>query len=204
MIARASLFTRLIPVLALAVSLCGGSAHAEDAYAPVEQLLNTGQPGQALQKADDYIAAHPNDPQMRFIRARALQAAGRMDEAEAALTQLTSDSPELAEPWNNLAVLYAARGQLDEARSALQSALRVDPNYATALENLGDIDIRLAMRHYQQARTADPGAGARLSTKIDAAQHVIGSAPTAAQPKTAASGDTPTPPPTATRTRSAP
>ena len=187
MTVRASLLFRLLPVLTLAIGLCGG-VHAADEYAQVQQLLKAGQTAQALQRADDYIAAHPNDPQMRFIRAGALQTAGRADEAESALTQLTHDYPELAEPWNNLAVLYAAREQLDDARDALQAALRINPGYATALENLGDIDIRLALRRYQQARSADPGAGARLSAKIDAAQRVIGNgAPTAPPPQPAAS-----------------
>lgn len=178
---HAPLFPRLILILALIASLCGGTAHAQDShaqvhqdsYAQVQQLLKTGKVTQALKQADDYIAAHPNDPQMRFIRAGVLQAAGHADEAENALTQLTRDYPELAEPWNNLAVFYAAHGQLDDARSALQAALRINPTYATALENLGDIDIRLALRSYKQARSADPGASARLSRKIDTAQRVV-------------------------------
>ena len=37
--------------------------------------------------------------------------------------QLTEDFPELPEPYNNLAVLYAADGQLDRARAALELAL---------------------------------------------------------------------------------
>ena len=170
---------RLIAILALsAASLFWSAARADDDYARVQQLLQQDQTAQALQQADDYIAAHPDDPRMRFIKAGALQAAGHADEAEAALTQLTRDYPELAEPWNNLAVLHAARGQIDAAKMALDAALRIDPHYATALENLGDINIRLALRSYEQARKADSSAAARLSDKIEAARRVVdGGAP---------------------------
>ena len=194
MTARLSPLFRLMATLALpAAGLFWGAAHAADDYAQVQRLLGQGQTAQALQQADDYIAKHPGDPQMRFIKTRALQAAGRVDEAEAMLTQLTHDYPELAEPWNNLAVLYAGRGQIDAARTALEAALRIDPHYATALENMGDIDISLALRHYGQARQADAGVSARLSAKIDAARRVVGGSsapaaqPVASRPEAAAS-----------------
>jgi tetratricopeptide (TPR) repeat protein len=174
MTARFSLFSRLMAALMLsAAGLLGSAAHADDAYAQVQRLLKQGKVAPALRQADAYIAKHPRDPQMRFIKAGALQAAGRVNDAEAMLTRLTHDYPELAEPWNNLAVLYAARGQIDQAKAALDAALRIDPHYATALENRGDIDIRLALRHYAQARQADASAGARLSAKIDAARRVV-------------------------------
>jgi len=48
-------------------------------------------------------------------------------------------APELPEPYNNLAVLYAARGDHDGARDALLRAISTHPSYATAHENLGDI-----------------------------------------------------------------
>jgi len=185
--------SRLTLVLALsAAGLFWSAAHAEDDYTQVQHLLQQGQTAQALQKADIYITAHPDDPQMRFIKAGALQKAGRTDEAEAMLTQLTRDYPELAEPWNNLAVLYAARGQIDAAQTALDAALRIDPNYATALENLGDIDIRLALRNYELARKADASIATRLSAKINAARGIVDSVSpvasvTASSPQSAAS-----------------
>jgi tetratricopeptide (TPR) repeat protein len=183
MTARLPLLARLMAALALsAAGLLGSAAHADDVYAQVQGLLKQGQIAKALQQADAYMAKHPGDPQMRFIKAGALQAANRVDDAQAMLTQLTRDYPELAEPWNNLAVLYAARGQIDAARAALDAALRIDPHYATALENLGDIDVRLALRNYAQARQADSSAGARLAAKIDAARRVVDNGAPAPQP----------------------
>jgi len=191
---------RLILVLALSVaSLFCGAARAEDDYARVQGLLKQGQDAQALQQADDFIAAHPRDPQMRFIRAVILGQTGHADQAEAALLQLTRDYPELAEPYNNLAVLYAARGDLDMARQTLQNALRIDPQYATARENLGDVYAELARRAWQQAQQSDR-TNQQLAGKIEAldkllapnqsAHHLAGAPaePAASEPARAASG----------------
>jgi Flp pilus assembly protein TadD len=64
---------------------------------------------------------------------------------------MTQDFPEMPEPYNNLAVLEAAAGRLDQARSLLDTALRHDPAYRTAHENLGDVLMRLAQRAYEAA-----------------------------------------------------
>jgi tetratricopeptide (TPR) repeat protein len=63
-----------------------------------------------------------------------------------------------AEPYNNLAVLRAAQGQLDEARVALEAALRADPAHREARENLGDLYVRLAVRLWEGL---GPAAGRR-------------------------------------------
>jgi len=176
-----------LPLLRLiaAVTLClfWSAAQAQSApndYAQVRQLLRQGQSAQALQQADDYIAAHPKDPQMRFIKAVILTETGHAGEAEALLLQLTRDYPELAEPYNNLAVLYAAGGELELARQALQEALRIAPQYATARENLGDVYAELARRAWQQAQTGDPASRPRLTPKIQALDKLLGPAAPAA------------------------
>lgn len=158
-----------------AVLLAAPPLHADtrtDAYTQVQNLHAAGQTDAALAQADTYIAAHPGDPQMRFVKAGLLSASGQTDAAEALLQQLTRDYPELPEPWNNLAVLHAGRGQLEQAADALQQALLVNPAYATALENLGDVRMRQALQAWQQAQQADPGASARLAPRIRALQGI--------------------------------
>lgn len=164
---------------ALALLVCLGAAlpaRAADDYTEVQRLDAAGEHAQALAKAGAYIAAHPNDPQMRFIQANLLASTGQTDEAEKQLGQLTRDYPELAEPWNNLAVLQAARGRLAEARAALESALRIQPDYATALENLGDVQARLALQAWRRAQALDPG-NPRLAPKIEMLNQRWGPAP---------------------------
>ena len=161
--------------LLLACALEAVPAHAADDYTEVQRLDAAGEHAQALAKAGAYIAAHPNDPQMRFIQANLLASAGQADEAEKQLEQLTRDYPELAEPWNNLAVLQAARGRLAEARAALENALRIQPDYATALENLGDVQARLALQAYRRAQALDAG-NPRLAPKIQTLDPLWGAA----------------------------
>ena len=165
-------------LLALGIVLAGNGAALADEYAEVQRLQRAGQTPAALARADQYIAANPRDPQMRFVKANVLTAAGRSADAEALLQQLTRDYPELPEPWNNLAVLHASRGQLDKAEEALQTALRINPAYATALENLGDLRLRQAVEAYQRARQADGSAGPRLAPRIDTLRGLL---PAAAQ-----------------------
>jgi tetratricopeptide (TPR) repeat protein len=80
----------------------------------------------------------------------------RAIEAIEVFQELTEDFPELAEPYNNLAALHAARGDFERARIALEQALRSNPGYATALENLGDVHGMLASRAYARALALDP------------------------------------------------
>ena len=155
--------------------LLTGAAALADEYAEVQKLQQSGQAAAALARADKYIAANPRDPQMRFIKSGLLSAVGQRAEAEELLTNLTRDYPELPEPWNNLAVLHASRGQLDKADEALQAALRINPAYATALENLGDVRVRQASEAYQRARQLD-GANARLAPKIEALRGALAGA----------------------------
>src|SRR6266550_3308925 len=81
----------------------------------------------------------------------------RVPEAIQVFTGLTEDFPELPEPYNNLAVLYASQGNYDKAKSALELAIHTHPSYATAHENLGDIYAQLASRAYDRALQLDKG-----------------------------------------------
>lgn len=131
----------------LAIAMCAGIAHADD-YADVNQLLHQGKSSEALAKADLYIAGKPRDPQMRFLRGVILNEQGKQADATLAFTALTQDFPELPEPYNNLAALYASQSKFDQARAALETAIKLNPNYATAYENLGDVYARLAGQAY--------------------------------------------------------
>jgi len=144
-------FSRLSIAFALLFSLWGSAAHANE-YDDVNALLRQGKSNEALAKADTYIAGKPRDPQMRFLRGVILTEQNKQAEAIAAFTQLTQDFPELSEPYNNLAALYASQSKFDQARAALEQALKLNPNYATAHENLGDVYARLAAQEYVRAQ----------------------------------------------------
>ncbi len=133
------------------------TAAAADPYTEVTRLTSSGQHAKALAQAEAYLAEKPRDPQMRFLRGVTLSEIGRKQEAEEVFLLLTREYPELPEPYNNLAVLLAERQQLDQARVNLEAALRNDPAYATAHENLGDVLAQLAARSYARAVQIEPG-----------------------------------------------
>ena len=126
-------------------------------YDSVSRMVRAGQLDQAQTKAEQYLAGNPKDPQMRFLKGVIQQQRGQAEEALATFTQLTQDYPELPEPYNNLAVIHAAQNQYDKARIALEMAVRTNPSYATAHENLGDVYARLAAQSYGKALQLDGG-----------------------------------------------
>ena len=143
--------TKTLGLAVLTAALAAAGAARADEYADVNQLLRSGKLTEALTKADQYLAGKPKDPQMRFIKGVVLTEAGRTNEAIATFQKLTEDYPELPEPYNNLAVLYAGQAQYDKARAALEMAIRTNPSYATAHENLGDVYAKLASQAYTRA-----------------------------------------------------
>ena len=176
----------------VAVMLTAGSAYADD-NSDVAQLLKSGKTQQALQKADTYLAKNARDPQMRFLRGIALTNDGKTEDAITAFRLLTEDYPELPEPYNNLAVIYARQGDLDRARSALEAAVRNNPNYAVAHENLGDIYARLAYQSYAQS-LAKGGRPAALNPKLKQLKDMLQPAASVAAPATGPAAVQPTQP----------
>lgn len=103
------------------------------------------------------------DVQLMFLHARVLSELKRTNEAEAIYQRMTMRFPELPEPWNNLAVIYAQRGELEQARRAIEMAIMINPKYSFAQSNMGDIEMGLALKAYQSAADAGaPGARAKI------------------------------------------
>ena len=155
--------TRLTPSLArwmvlvaLSSSFATYSADSADRSAEIRRLHDSGHTAAAMSRMDELLAIHPNDPQMRFLKGVMLADAKRNDEALVQFHKLTEDFPELAEPFNNLATLYAANGDYRKARDALEQALLTNPNFATAHENLGDVFAALARQSYARALQLTP------------------------------------------------
>ena len=113
----------------------------------------------AIAKLETLSKERPREPQARFLKAVAESEAGKPDAALATLTALVADFPELPEVHNNLAVLHAARGNLDLAKTELELAIAASPEYAPAVENLGDVYVRLAARQYERAVALEKAKG---------------------------------------------
>jgi peptidyl-prolyl cis-trans isomerase B (cyclophilin B) len=109
---------------------------------------------------------NPRDPQWRFLEAMVLAETQAPDQAIAAFESLVNEFPELAEPYNNLAVLYLRLGQSDRAQQALERAIVNRPDYGLAHENLGDLYVQLALKAYEAGVRAQ-GASPFLQHKRD-------------------------------------
>lgn len=145
--ARYALFT--------AAAACGPAA--ADELAAVDALLRADRFDMALARASAHVEKHPNDAQMRILKGGSLTSMGKRAEALDVFSAMTRDFPNMAEPYNNLAVLHAATGNYDEARVALEKAVQINPGYATAHENLADLYIQLARRAYAKLVALNPG-----------------------------------------------
>mgnify|MGYP001073096740 CR=1 FL=1 len=155
-----------LPSLALLALLVGFPARADD-LANAQRLWLAGQKAQAVEQVETALGRMPDDLRLRFALGVMRMELGERDKARAIFTRLTQDFPDLADPYNNLAVLHAAAGELDEAKAALEQALRLQPDHAQAQENLGDVLVRLALRAYQRSQKAAVAPSDALASKID-------------------------------------
>ncbi len=134
-----------------------------------------GRTDEALSLTEKALQGDPRNVQLRFLRGTILAERGRTDEAIRTFRELVEDFPELPEPYNNLAVIHAARGDLEAARQALEQSIRAVPTYALAHENLGDVLLQQAARAYEQAARLDPRNESARS-KLSLARELIGRA----------------------------
>lgn len=160
----------------------------------INQLSEQGNQAAALERVNAYLAANPKNAEAMFMRGVILVELGKRDDAIKSFTELTEKYPNLPEPYNNLAVLYADQGQYDKARKALESAIKTHPSYATAHENLGDIYARLASEAYDKALKLDT-SNSRAQNKLAMITDLFGGKRTASRTTAVAptQGGTPVP-----------
>ena len=131
---------------------------AQAAAAPaaeVQQLVDQGKINDAAQRVQTLLKQSPQDVQLRFLQGVIAAEQQKYDQAIQVFTALTRDHPQLPEPYNNLAVLHAAKGEDRKAAQVLEQAIRTNPSYATAHENLGDLYARMAGDAYAKALQLD-------------------------------------------------
>lgn len=147
----------------------------------INQAFRQGSNTAALSKVDAYLASNPKDAQGRFLKGLILTELNRYPDAIKVFSDLTDDYPELPEPYNNLAVLYAAQADYERAKHSLEMAIRTHPSYATAHENLGDIYAKMASQAYDKALQLDKSNTSAL-TKLSLIKELFSPAPRATEP----------------------
>lgn len=157
---------RALAVCLAAVLGLADGALADDLTA-ARRLWMAGQRDAATAQVEQSLKRTPDSLELRFALGVMRLEMGQSEAAKAIFTALTQDFPDLAEPYNNLAVLYAAAGELELAQRALEQALRLQPDHAQAQENLGDVLLRLAARAYERAQRAQLAPNASLNQKLN-------------------------------------
>jgi len=158
------------------------------------RLIAEGQYGPAMASIDTVLASDAKNPQARFLKGVVQMDRSETDAAIATFQSLNEDYPELPEPYNNLAVIWAQRGEYDKARKALEVALVTRPDYAIAHENLGDIYVRLAGVEYNRAIALDK-TDKSAQSKLVLVRELFAIAPPSAETQPATPQATPAPEP---------
>ena len=166
MIAPALRLAALIGTVAAVLLGAVPAAAQSTALQEANAFFKQGQYERALDRVEAHLKTSPKDARGRFLKGLIFAEQRKPDDAIKVFSELTQEYPELPEPYNNLAVLYASQGQYDKARTALEMAIRTHPSYATAHENLGDIYAKMASQAYDKALQLDKG-NAPLQTKLN-------------------------------------
>jgi Flp pilus assembly protein TadD len=167
----------LCAAFALLVAIAASPARADDIQ-DINRLIKQGQHAQAMDRVNQVLAKKPRDAQARFLKGVILAEQNKPQEAIDVFTRLSQDYPELPEPYNNLAVLYAGQGQYEKARQQLEMSIRTHPSYATAYENLGDVYAKLASQAYDKALQLD-SSNSTAKNKLSLIRELISRAPSA-------------------------
>ena len=121
----------------------------------IKLLLKNGEYVLAETLTNKSIEENLNDPELLFYKGIIETNMGKNNQAIDTFRNLTDRFPELPEPYNNLAVLYAEKGQFSLAKEILEQAIKTNPSYLTAHINLGDIFTKMASESYNKALEID-------------------------------------------------
>lgn len=188
-----TLLVRLTAAALMLGWLACGSAAETNAYTQAVELHQQGDDVAALARLDAYLGERPRDSRARFLKGVILAKQNRTQEAIDVLTALSEEYPELPEPHNNLAVLFASQGRYDDARRELEMAVRASPDYAMAYQNLGDIYAALAAQAYETALRLD-AKSADARSRLEKLRELLPQGAVATAPRAAVAPATATPP----------
>ncbi len=160
-------------VLAALLFACGWAQAATTPLDQAQGLWLAGHRSEAVAEINAALKRSPEDLKLRFTLGVYSMELKDLGTALNIFNSLTQDFPDLADPYNNLAVIRASQGDLDQARADLEQALRLQPDHAQAQENLGDVMLRLALRAYQRAEKSLIAPSDSLAAKLAQTQSLV-------------------------------
>ena len=121
----------------------------------IKIFLKNGNYKKAENLINKTIENNLNNPEFLFYKGILETNLSKTNQAIDTFRDLTERFPGLPEPFNNLAVLYAEKGQFRLAKEILEQAIKTNPSYLTAHINLGDIFTKMASEAYNKALEID-------------------------------------------------
>lgn len=129
----------------------------------IDRLIVENQWRDALKHIAQALKHNPQNVQLKFKRAVIYSRMGDNPTAKRYFNELIRFYPEIVEPYNNLAAIYASEGNLVKARELLLQAVTINPNFSMGYENLGDLalqgknpDTAQALQYYEKAASLAP------------------------------------------------
>ncbi len=104
-------------------------------------LLLSDQPGRAETVLREAVELGTTSLQPRLELARLDREADRWEESRELLIETVRDYSFEPEPWHNLALYHQHHGDSDKAKDAVQTALRLNPNFAPSLELAAELEL---------------------------------------------------------------
>ncbi|WP_198654809.1 tetratricopeptide repeat protein [Albibacillus kandeliae] len=113
---------------------------------------STDGPEGALNFVEDLLKDAPGDPDYTYLKAGALVALQRPDEAEAIYRDLVTQNPQKPRLWATLHRLYLLKGDTEKASETLREAMEANPDsaelklsMAQEVERSGDIEAAIKL-----------------------------------------------------------
>ncbi len=131
------------------------SVSANDPYSAIIADQENGRYKQALSQISTLLANNANDAQALLLKGNVSKLMGNTTEAASIFKQLINQYPAMPEAYNNLAVLYADKGQTALAIETLQQVFSTSDSYATAYKNLRELYNQMASSAYREALDID-------------------------------------------------
>lgn len=138
-------------IVAVIMMLTPTISSAKASLDAAEALIDQGKDLAAISMLEEVVDAAPDAYQAWFLLGVTQARKRHFDDAIRAFNRVVQLQPELAEPHNNLAVIYNEKGDLRAAVKELEASLKLNPSYVTAHENIGDLYVKLAAKSYKRA-----------------------------------------------------
>ena len=136
-------------------------------YAQAQSMAENGNPRGALKQLETRLSTRPDDSRAAYLKGLVLMQLGRSEEAERWYKMMQANFPDLPQPGNALAVIYAGRGDLPAAEAALRALLEKHPDHTSARVNLARLYVQMAQAEYEKALKDTPD-NAMIARKLEA------------------------------------